>query len=330
MRLKDLIIRGVKCIYRKIVRKKFYHPVSEFNRQRANDIIYEELSSSNPCMISRVGCTELNCINNYLTVYSERNIILKILDYIMDWTQVPWWNESHFQAMSLLSGIFPPCKETAIKFSEIYLRDIPQIDVLGSFHYQEKWLPLSLNVKKVHLETMYPFFVDRPWTRVLKNKKVLIVHPFVETIKFQYQNKSQLFETEILPDFELVTLKAIQTIAGVKTEFISWFDALEYMKKEISKIDFDIALLGCGAYGLPLAAYIKSLGKKSVHLGGGLQLLFGIKGKRWTEQYEECWEVRPGVKINTNYKVLFNDKWVFPSEEEKPQNAEIVENACYW
>ena len=53
------------------------------------------------------------------------------------------------------------------------------------------------------------------------------------------------------------------------------------MQKEIDKIDFDIAILGCGAYGYPLASYIKSIGKKAIHIGGATQLIFGIKGKRW-------------------------------------------------
>lgn len=49
------------------------------------------------------------------------------------------------------------------------------------------------------------------------------------------------------------------------------------MKDEIDKQDYDIALIGCGAYGFPLAAHIKRSGKKAIHLGGALQLLFGIK-----------------------------------------------------
>ena len=38
------------------------------------------------------------------------------------------------------------------------------------------------------------------------------------------------------------------------------------MKSEIDKKDFDIALLGCGAYGVPLAAHIKQNGKEAVYV----------------------------------------------------------------
>lgn len=33
-------------------------------------------------------------------------------------------------------------------------------------------------------------------------------------------------------------------------------------------------------YGFPLAAHVKHKGKQAIHLGGTLQLLFGIKGNR--------------------------------------------------
>ncbi len=108
-------------------------------------------------------------------------------------------------------------------------------------------------------------------------------------------------------------------MAGEKTQFNDWFEALEYMKAEIRKTDFDVAIIGCGAYGLPLAAYCKEIGKKAIHMGGGTQLLFGIKGRRWEIQYQD-----------SCYRDLFNEHWVYPAEFETPQNAKKVENACYW
>ena len=99
------------------------------------------------------------------------------------------------------------------------------------------------------------------------------MHPFSETIESQYKNKKKkLFKnSEVLPEFaSLQTIKAVQSIAGNPVGFDTWFDALDWMKSEIDKKDFDIALLGCGAYALPLAAHIKRMGKKVVHMGGVL------------------------------------------------------------
>ena len=122
-----------------------------------------------------------------------------------------------------------------------------------------------------------------------------------------------------LPEFSLKVIKSVQSAAGEKPPFKDWFEALEFMKKEIKYSDFDIAIIGCGAYGLPLAGYCKSLGKKALHLGGGTQLLFGIKGKRWEKQYRDAC-----------YRDLFNEFWVYPDKKETPQNAIKIEGACYW
>ena len=122
-------------------------------------------------------------------------------------------------------------------------------------------------------------------------------------------------------------MRAVQSNAGNDVIFCDWFEALTYMENEISGIDFDICILGCGAYGLSLAATIKRMGKKAVHMGGGSQLLFGIKGKRWDNDAYH-WKDLP--QLETNYSSLYNKYWVRPSQSERPKSASKVEGACYW
>lgn len=331
MQLKDYFIRVLKHMYRNTVHKQFLNPECDCDRQSSNDKIYSLLKSGKPCMITRFGTTEINCINNYLCVKSDKPYFLKCVEYITDYTHTPWWNKDHWKIMSLWSGIFPPCQNTAEKFSERYLQDIPEIDILACHQYYEKFMPLRPDVIRIQLEMLYPFFVDCPWTRYLKGKKVLVVHPFEKTIQQQYKKRKLLFKDEnILPDFELITFKAVQTIAGCKSKFKNWFEALEYMENEIAKIDFDVCIIGCGAYGLPLAAFVKRMGKQAIHLAGGTQLLFGILGNRWVKQYGDVLHYRPGIDININYRPLFNENWIYPLREDTPDNANIVEGACYW
>ena len=144
-----------------------------------------------------------------------------------------------------------------------------------------------------------------------------MIHPFKETIEKQYKNREKLFANpDILPEFELITMKAIQTIAHeIDPRFCDWEEALNYMYESAMNLDFDVALIGCGAYGMPLAAKLKASGKTAIHLGGALQLLFGIKGKRWDDM--------PQGK-------LYNEYWVRPLENERPRDAKSVEDACYW
>ena len=114
-------------------------------------------------------------------------------------------------------------------------------------------------------------------------KKVLVIHPFEDSIKKQYEkNRTHIFERiydadDILPEFELITLKAVQTLAGEHdSRFATWFEALNWMIEQCKKIEFDVAIIGCGAYGFPLAAELKRMGKTAIHLGGATQIVFGI------------------------------------------------------
>ncbi len=328
MEFRNIILKGLKKLYRGVARPKFENPPCELDRQRANDLIYNLLSNDKPCMISRFGTTEIGIVNNYLTVHSKEKMIKRCVDYITGNTGLPWWNNVSLNFMHRYSGIFPANINTLEHFSERYLEDIPEIDLLGSFNYAERFMPLKEDVINIHLECLYPFFVEKPWTRILKGKKVLVIHPFETTIQHQHEHHSLLFKNSLIyPDYELITLKAVQSVAGSKVPFADWFEALKYMEDQINKIDFDFAIIGCGAYGLPIAAHVKRLGKKAIHLGGGSQLLFGIKGKRWdNDSYH--WPDLP--QLDTNYSSLYNDFWTRPNESETPKSAFKVEGACYW
>lgn len=331
MKFKDIVVRSIRKVYRTISQKKFFPPSSIVDRQKSNDLIYKLLVSDSPCMIARLGTTETITVNNYLSIRNPRSNFIKVFNYIIDNTHTPWWFEDNLKFLNVYSGVFPPTIETAERFSKLYIRDITEIDLLGSFQYYEKFMPFSSGCKFVHLEALYPFFVDRPWTKALVGKKVLVVHPFDKTISEQYLKRKYLFENEdVLPEYSLITLKAIQSAAGLSVPFRNWFEALDHMKKEIVKIDFDICILGCGAYGLPLAAEIKRMGKKAIHLGGGTQLLFGIKGKRWdNSDYGKQYSNIPGL-MNAPYNSLYNEYWIKPLKVDTPESAQKIDGACYW
>ena len=80
--------------------------------------------------------------------------------------------------------------------------------------------------------------------------------------------------------------------------------------------DYDVAVIGAGAYSLPLAAHARRRGRMAVQMSGATQLLFGIKGKRW--------DTHPQLSK------LYNDAWVRPLPEETLQNKEKVEGGSYW
>ena len=326
--MSGFILKGIRKIYRQIVKPNFTLPECEYDRSRANSILLNRLNEPQPCMISRLGSIEIGIVSNYLQVHSNASILKRCCQYIVDDCGLPWWDRLFFKSMCNNAGIFPETIDTLERFSKRYLQDIPLIDILGSFNYTERFMPFQLNIENIHLECLYPFWVEKPWTLALQGKKVLVVHPFTETIKAQYARRDKLFaNSNILPDFELKTLRAVQSNAGAEVPYKDWFEALKWMEDEMSKIDFDVCILGCGAYGLPLAATVKRMGKKAIHMGGGSQLLFGIKGKRWDNDGYH-WKNLP--QLYTNYSSLYNEYWVRPSQKETPKAAKNVEGACYW
>lgn len=327
--IQETLLKGLRKIYRTIARPDFTgNPWPKDDEWETTNVLLTHLfSNDEPCFVGRIGTVECAVVVNYITVHENRSYLKKCFNYITDNTRLPFWDtDKPFSQLQNNAGFFSN-KGVSIneveKFAELYLHDIPTMDVCGRFSYAEKFLPFNNNCKMVQLESLYPFFSKSPWMKVFEDKKVLVVHPFKGTILSQYENhRKQLFRNpDILPDFHLEVIKAVQTIAGEKSHFGNWFEALDYMKNEIAKRDFDLLIVGCGAYGLPLAAFGKQMGKKAIHLGGGTQLLFGIKGKRWEGRYHGD---------DTRFADLFNEYWTYPSENEKPQNAEKVEGGCYW
>jgi hypothetical protein len=297
----------------------------EEDPDKASQLIYEALIGDEPCMIARFGSTEMACLQNFLGVQSTEE---NWMHYIKGISQPWWWEQSIINQMQRWSGFFPPTIENIEHFCELMLQDIPQVDILGSWLAGEKYFEEELiNTKKIRLMYLEPFWSTIPWVKALKDKTVLVVHPFSQTIEQQYKRRDLLFSNNLLPSFDLKTIKAVQSIAGEQTEFKNWFDALAYMKSEIDKVEYDICLIGCGAYGFPLAAHVKRMGKKGFHLGGALQLMFGIRGKRWEDPNYgvSAWGVPYGC-----YYSLMNEYWTRPGEIEKPKDVEKVEGACYW
>jgi hypothetical protein len=284
----------------------------------SNQLIFDVILDDKPAMVGRLGSSELTCMVNYLGVKEKWKYKSK-KQFVLGKSPAWWWNDTVIKQMCNCAGFFPGEVSYIEQFCEMMISELKEVDILGSWLKYERFFDNQLsNSRKVMLEDLEPFFAEKPWTWALKGKKVLVIHPFAEQIESQYVNREKLFANGLLPSFELVTIKAVQSIAGEQTSYNTWFDALDSMKEEISKVDFEVCIIGCGAYGFPLASYVKRLGKKAIHLGGVTQLLFGIKGARWDDY------------IVYPYTNLYNEYWVRPLASLTPQNALSVEGACYW
>ncbi len=273
------------------------------SHDEVNGYLKELLLRDAPCMACRIGANEAFSMRTF--EFGEKKMYEKAI-----------------RQLCVCAGFFPEEAAMGKDFLSVMKESLGEADMCGTLmspcddyflnHYTGE------SCRTMFLSHMDATGFQKPWTEALRGKKVLIIHPFAETIKKQYPRRKEIFpDREIMPDCELIVYKAVQTAAGqIDERYTDWFAALEAMTNDISAIDFEVALLACGAYGLPLAANIKRMGKKAVHIGGGLQLMFGIRGKRWDE--------------NPEATAMYNDAWVYPSEAETPKGANMVEGACYW
>jgi hypothetical protein len=276
--------------------------------EEANDLIHKGLVSEAPFLTARIGGNECGCLRFYLAKRRRRR------------RPTPY-RASTVAEMQAGPGFFGATNDNLDRFAEEYLGAIQHVDVIGAFFWRgenrviREFCPSAELIMGPDIE---PYYHANPWSRVLSGRRVLVIHPFAESIRKNYEkNRERLFrDAQVLPAFSLQVIRAVQSIAGEPTDFRTWFDALEHMKKEMDATTYDVCIVGAGAYGLPLAAHAKESGRQAVHMGGATQIFFGIQGRRWDNH-----------EIISN---LYNNHWVRPTPAEVPQNYQAVENGCYW
>jgi hypothetical protein len=272
-----------------------------------NDLIADTLRSGAPTAIAKIGASELGGIRHYLKCRDAAG-------------HCPHWGR-HRTMLFRNAGVYPPDPAIHSRFCRQYLDDLRQVDVLAVwFRWGERQITrqYAATARYVELTSLEPQYHPHPWSRHLHGRRVLVITPFTESVKSQYARHRQVWaaKPDVLPDFTLETIRSPLSAALVTPEHSDWFAALDHMKTQMERCPFDAAIIGAGAWSLPLAVHAKRLGKWAIHLGGGTQLLFGIKGRRWDE--------------HPLFKQFFNDAWVRPSGNEVPPTATMVEGGCYW
>jgi hypothetical protein len=183
-----------------------------------------------------------------------------------------------------------------------------------------KFIDKIYTVPRICAHSLEPYYFmkmkEYNFPSLFKNKKVLIITSHSQTTQKQINkmNKIQYFEKPIFHETtKFYVYKPPQQNGGSHNN-VCWKEHFEKMKIDIKNlkilVDFDIALVSCGGFGMPISDYIYSIGANVIYVGGALQLFFGIMGNRW--------------------KIQTNENWVRPLDIDKPKNPEFCENNCYW
>lgn len=276
----------------------------------SNAYLIDLLKTEEPFFISRLGS---EIVNSYNYIVNKQIQFSKTLD--------------------INAGIY--CKKDIqlVLYYQMYYDAVKNSDAIAIFNFlpqialHEEYFMETIKLQGLASRVLEPFYLilenQIPWTHHLLGKKVLIISPFIDSFQKQINRGFHMFsdksKTIFHPDQEFVFYKSFNTLAGNHMHS-SWVETFNIMCEDISKLDFDVALLSCGGYGMPLANYIKNnLKKTSIYIGGGLQLLFGVIGQRWLNN-----------QIIGKIIMQQPSQFIRPSGNEIVRNKHIVENGCYW
>jgi hypothetical protein len=161
-------------------------------------------------------------------------------------------------------------------------------------------------------------YLHNPWTHALRGKRLLIISPFIDSIKLKIDNRKEIYGVDLFPECEFVFIKPPQTQGDEPSQEFNI--ELDKFKIELEKIKdtFDIALVSCGGYGNLVCSLLYDMKRSAIYIGGVLQMYFGIYGKRWMRERKDI--------LNMH----LNNNWTRPGQLERPRSFEKVEDSCYW
>ena len=284
-----------------------YRGAAILSPQAGNDFLADSVAAGKPFAAGKIGAAELGGLMKH-----ERHA--DATGHCGSWGR-------HADMLYRNAGVYPKDAATFSKFCRIYTEALKDLDALAVWYrFGERSMQLrhAPRASLLAVTSLESYYHERPWTRMLAGKRVLVVTPFADTVLSQGRRLGVVWRTkpDVWPEVELSTLRVPLSAGLVAPLYPNWFDALDAMTEEMSTRAFDVVMIGAGAWSLPLAARAKQMGRWAIHLGGSTQVFFGIKGRRWDD--------------NPLVVAAQNDAWVRPGQSERPATFEAVEQGCYW
>lgn len=156
-------------------------------------------------------------------------------------------------------------------------------------------------------KSLWDWYNYKPWYKILENKKVLLVSSFADLMEKQYHCGNIHKIDADFPNISIITYKTSYTFFNNGPDK-NFFETLDSMKKDISSIDFDVAIIACGAYAVFLADHCHNMDKMGVSIGSRMHSMFGID---------------PNQKDNPLWISTIPDEY-------KPIGYEKIEEGRYW
>lgn len=305
-------LKRVRLLKREAPAEHYYgRPI--LDSTQGNALLLDWFAAAEPKAAGKIGDTELEVLVKYEQFSGDPESFYESI------------SKGHeLELLHLNCGVFPKRQDVLIRWAETYLEALGSIDLLAVWHNTGEAEIISEHAPQATLaevRSLEPYYHDRPWSRILGQKRVTVVTPFADSITRQHARYSgkDLFPhaPNVLPEFELSVVRAPFSAALAPPTHPDWHAALGDLKERIADTSFDLCLIGAGAWSLPLCGFVRNeLSRPAIHLGGALQILFGIRGKRW--------ESHPVIKG------LFNESWIRPFQHETPRRQWMNDGGAYW
>lgn len=229
------------------------------------------------------------------------------------------------------AGVFPDSEESLRKFGDRLLQVYLQMDYLAvlpglplppSLADSDK--PHRLDIEDLEPNRSQPYDPGDCYLPYLRDARVLIISSIADVLV--PRARRDVFEAvwsrigAPWPQPRSVEALSFPFIydVSVQSRYKSAWAVLDEVTREMARVEFDIALIAAGALGSPIALAAKDLGAVGISLGGHLQVLFGVHGKRWLDDPE--WSTR-----------YINDAWVAPPADRKPRTSRgLTDDGAYW
>ena len=224
------------------------------------------------------------------------------------------------------AGVFPSDMKSVKKWAEAAKDAMCIADVLAVGWYEPmKKRELELlsswgwSGVKIPLRSLEPYYVKEKWSKLLTGD-VCVVSSFAETAAKQIKKNiwpSGMFEDSVKWHWVRTGYSPSLALgsAGWESSPESWKEAVEWVVGEVMNTGARTVIIGCGGLGMLIGAELKRRGKICIVMGGAVQVLFGIKGRRWE---------------NHEISKFWNSEWVWPDANETPGGAKGIERGCYW
>ncbi len=283
--------------------------------QQCHRLAVNLLTGPDPVFLARIGGSDTDAVVAYFAAVQAGKSAQLVAEYVLPHARILKQFNGYYDKAGSDENVLRFCAEMLDLYRRCGRLTICQPDWLTTFFpdsLHPTWHVSAGDKAQIYRRlldsiaarqgtvTLWPYtFIERivegRWTlfrafaEALSGRRVLVISPFARSIVGNFDRRKRFFKHYDYPDFELLTLNVPITYADLPADHYpdqDWFATATALQQQIQKMDFDVALMGCGSYAMALGVFIEqTMRRKAVFVGGVLQLFFGLMGRRYMNPY---------------------------------------------